>query len=77
MRPGGRTPSIAGSGGNVDPYCDPIRALPVNQIDAKAVLRVLEPIWNDKPETASRLRGRIEVILAAAQVKGWIDPNPP
>jgi integrase len=58
-------------------YCDPIRALPVNQIDAKAVLKVLEPIWNDKPETASRLRGRIEVILAAAQVKGWIDPDKP
>jgi integrase len=61
----------------LDQYCDPICALPVNQIDAKAVLRVLEPIWNDKPETASRLRGRIEVILAAAQVKGWIDPNRP
>jgi len=38
---------------------------------------VLEPIWNLKPETASRLRGRIEVILAAAQVKGWIDPDKP
>lgn len=58
-------------------YCEPIHALPVNQIDAKAVLKVLEPIWNLKPETASRLRGRIEVILAAAQVKGWIDPDKP
>ena len=40
---------------------------------------MLEPIWNDKPETASRLRGRIEAVLAAAQVKGWINvdkPNP-
>ena len=51
-------------------YAAPIRALPVNEIDAKAVLRVLTPIWNDKPETASRLRGRIEVILASAQVAG-------
>jgi integrase len=58
-------------------YCEPIHALPVNQIDAKSVLKVLEPIWNLKPETASRLRGRIEVILAAAQVKGWIDPDKP
>ena len=58
-------------------YAAPIRALPVNQIDAKAVLRVLTPIWNDKPETASRLRGRIEVILAAAQVAGHIDPDKP
>jgi integrase len=38
---------------------------------------VLEPIWNLKPETASRLRGRIEAVLAAAQVKGWIDPDKP
>ena len=58
-------------------YAAPIRALPVDQIDTKAVLRVLEPIWNDKPETASRLRGRIEAVLAAAQVKGWIDPDKP
>ena len=58
-------------------YCDPIRALPVDQIDAKAVLKVLEPMWNLKPETASRLRGRIEAVLAAAQVKGWINPDKP
>jgi integrase len=58
-------------------YAAPIRALPVNEIDAKAVLRVLTPIWNDKPETASRLRGRIEVILASAQVAGHIDPDKP
>ena len=60
-------------------YAAPIRDMPVDQIDAKAVLRVLEPIWNDIPESASRLRGRIEAILAAAQVAGWIDadkPNP-
>src|ERR1700723_1610829 len=58
-------------------YAAPIRNLPVDRIDAKAVLRVLEPIWNDIPESASRLRGRIEVILAAAQVAGWIDPDKP
>ena len=43
-------------------YCAPIRDLPVDQIDAKAVLQVLEPKWRDAPETMSRLRGRIEVI---------------
>ena len=58
-------------------YAAPIRDMPVDQIDAKAVLRVLEPIWNDIPESASRLRGRIEAILAAAQVAGWIDPDKP
>jgi integrase len=46
--------------------------LPVDQIDTAAVLSVLEPIWNVKPETASRLRGRIEAVLASARVDGWI-----
>jgi integrase len=35
------------------------------------VLRVLEPIWTKKPETASRLRGRIERILDWARVMGY------
>jgi integrase len=35
------------------------------------VLQVLEPIWKEKPETASRIRGRIEVILDAAKVRGY------
>jgi integrase len=42
----------------------------VAEVDTKAVLSVLEPIWRDKPETASRVRGRIEVILDAAKVRG-------
>ena len=58
-------------------YCAPIRDLPVDQIDARAILRVLQPKWNEAPETMSRLRGRIEVVLAAAQVAGWIDPDKP
>jgi integrase len=58
-------------------YCDAIRDMPVDQVDAKAVLKVLEPIWTSIPETASRLRGRIEAVLASAQVAGHIDPNRP
>ena len=58
-------------------YCAPIRDLPVDKIDAKAVLKVLEPKWRNAPETMSRLRGRIEVVLASAQVAGWIDPDKP
>jgi integrase len=58
-------------------YCRPIRETPVDQIDAKAVLRVLQPKWNEAPETMSRLRGRIEVVLASAQVAGWVDPDKP
>jgi integrase len=53
-------------------YAAPIRALPVDQVDTKAILNVLTPIWSDKSETASRLRGRIEKVLASAQVDGWI-----
>lgn len=44
--------------------------LPVDQVDTDAVLRVLEPIWTIKTETASRLRGRIEAILGAAKAAG-------
>jgi hypothetical protein len=39
---------------------------PVDEIDVTAVLKVLRPIWTKTPETASRLRGRIEAILDAS-----------
>lgn len=51
-------------------YCQPIRTLRVNEIDTEAVLKVLQPIWSRIPETASRVRGRIENILDAAKAKG-------
>jgi integrase len=60
-------------------YCAPIRDLPINEVDTAAVLSVLRPLWGATPTTGSRLRGRIEAILAAAQVDGHIDehrPNP-
>src|SRR5262249_9113650 len=40
-------------------------------IDAALVLKVLEPIWTVKPETAARLRGRIEAVLDWAKVRGY------
>ena len=43
---------------------------PVRDIVTDDVLRVLRPIWTKKLETASRLRGRIEVILDAAVAEG-------
>lgn len=52
-------------------YCQPIRSLPVNAVDTEAILKVLKPIWTKIPETASRLRGRIENILDAAKAKGY------
>jgi integrase len=52
-------------------YCQPIRPKRISLIDTSDVLSVLNPIWQDKPETASRLRGRIERVLDFAKAKGW------
>jgi integrase len=51
-------------------YAAPLRRLPVDKITTDDVLLVLKPIWNKKPETASRLRGRIERVLDAAKAQG-------
>jgi integrase len=51
-------------------YAAPLRAKPVNEITTDDVLGVLKPIWRTKPETASRLRGRIERVLDAAKARG-------
>ena len=44
---------------------------PVGAVDVHAVLEVLAPIWTTKPETASRLRQRIETVLDFASAKDW------
>ena len=46
-------------------------SLPVQSIDVGLVMRALEPIWHTKPETASRLRGRIEAVLDWATVRNY------
>ena len=40
-------------------------------ITAGDVMRVLEPIWHEKPESAARLRGRIESALDYASARSW------
>lgn len=50
--------------------CAPIRDLPVNMVDTKSVLSVLEPIWTAKPESARKARGLIEGVLSAAKAAG-------
>jgi integrase len=45
--------------------------LPVQEIDVALVMKVLEPIWTERTETASRLRGRLENILDWATVRGY------
>lgn len=52
-------------------YVNPVLgAVPVQDINTAMVLKVLEPIWKTKSETASRVRGRIEAILDWAKVRG-------
>ena len=43
---------------------------PIGAIDTAAVLHVLEPLWSDKTETATRVRQRIEAVLDWATVRG-------
>ena len=45
--------------------------LPLQLIDTTLVMKVIEPLWSEKPETASRLRGRIESVLDWATVRGY------
>ncbi len=51
--------------------------LPVADIGTAHVLKILEPIWQDKPETAGRIRGRIETVLDAAKARGYRDGENP
>jgi integrase len=46
-------------------------SLPVQAVDVGLVMKVLEPIWQTKPETASRVRGRIESVLDWATARGY------
>jgi integrase len=43
---------------------------PIGQINTEDILQILKPIWQTKTETATRLRGRVEKVLAAATIKG-------
>jgi integrase len=51
----------------IDRYCAPILDMPVDAVDTVQVLRCLQPIWNRIPETAARVRGRIELVLDYAK----------
>ncbi len=49
----------------------------VADVDTGDVTRALEPIWHKIPETAARLRGRIEVVLDYAKARGWREGENP
>jgi integrase len=52
-------------------------ALPVGAVDVGLVLKAIEPIWNIKTETATRVRGRIESILDWATARGYREGENP
>lgn len=52
-------------------YASPVfGALPASAVDTSLIMKVLSPIWTEKTETAKRVRGRIESVLAWATVQG-------
>jgi len=62
----------------LDTYVYPVFGkLPVQAVDVGLVLKVIEPIWTVKPETAGRVRGRIESVLDWATVRGYRAGNNP
>jgi Phage integrase central domain/Arm DNA-binding domain len=62
----------------LESYAYPVLgSLGVSTIDTGAVMRVLEPIWRAKPETAGRLRGRIEAVLDYASANCWRNGDNP
>ena len=52
-------------------YAAPIRSKLVDQVTTEDILTVLRPIWTKLPETAARLRGRLESVLDAAKAQGY------
>src|SRR5262245_6248358 len=59
-------------GATLATYAYPIiGSLPVQSIDTALVMKVIEPLWRTRTETASRLRARIENVLAYAKSRGY------
>src|SRR5688572_12558616 len=56
----------------LDTYAAPVIGdLPIDAIDTALVMKVLDPIWREKTETAARVRGRMERVLSWATVRGY------
>jgi len=61
----------------LEAYAKPLWDQPVDGIETSHVLEALQPIWNEKRETARRVRGRIERVLDAAKAKGFLTGENP
>ena len=51
-------------------YASPLRPKLIDEVTTNDVLEVLKPLWHKIPETADRLRGRIEAVLDSAKARG-------
>lgn len=58
-------------------YCAAIRGKPISEVGVDDVLAVLTPVWQKRPETARRVRMRLEAVLDAARVRGLRDGENP
>jgi len=54
----------------LDVYAASLHEKPVDTITTADILAILKPIWTTKPETASRVRGRVEMVLDYARALG-------
>jgi integrase len=54
-----------------------IGEMPVGSVDTGAVMKIIEPLWREKTETASRVRGRIEAVLDYAKARRWREGENP
>lgn len=78
LRPGWRNPKVATQWlTTLTVDAKALEAIPVDQVDTDDVLGVLRPIWTVKPETANRLRGRIERVLDTAKARGMREGDNP
>lgn len=56
----------------LDTYAKPVIGnMPVDMVELRHVVEILSPLWTEKTETATRLRTRIEAVLAWATVSGF------
>jgi hypothetical protein len=78
LRKAGATPSTASNGRNtLATYVYPVIGdLPVAEVDTAHVLKILEPIWRGKAETASRVRGASKPCSIARRRAGIEGENP-
>lgn len=62
--------TVAGWKRSVEVHAKPIRDLRIDKVDTDAVVRCLQLIWGEKPESATKLRERIKMVLDHARARG-------